>query len=328
MHVIHVIGAQLVVKLGIIGYRNHAERLLNILDHKRGCRVEFIYHPTKKFKDVRCTNNLEDLLSCDGILISSPNNTHFSYLKKLEKFNGYIFCEKPPVVLDSELKKLKKLKIRNKRKIYFDFNFRFSKINSLFEQIVKDKRLGKIININIISTHGLAFKKEYKKSWRAYGNPHSLLETVTVHFIDMLNFHFGKPKKIQYYPKLVAKNGTAYDTVNMNIAYDNEINVQILNSYASQLVNEISILTSNSWVTLRKNELIIYHPRDTFDKNGFFKIPPIHKKLKVKTIEDYNKSLKDSLEYFISHVKNNIAFDMDSFNTSLETNKIILDLKK
>mgnify|MGYP003322474528 CR=1 FL=1 len=31
-------------------------------------------------------------------------------------------------------------------------------------------------------------KKEYKKSWRAHGNPHSLLETVTVHFIDMLNY--------------------------------------------------------------------------------------------------------------------------------------------
>ena len=64
MNVFHVTGVQLAVKLGIIGYRNHAERLLNILDHKRGCSVEFIYHPTKKFKDVRCTNNLEDLLSC------------------------------------------------------------------------------------------------------------------------------------------------------------------------------------------------------------------------------------------------------------------------
>jgi len=87
------------VKLGIIGYKNHAERLLNILDKKKDCHVEFIYHPTKKLKDVRGTNKILDLLSCDGILISSPNDTHFSYLKKLEKFNGYIFCEKPPVIL-------------------------------------------------------------------------------------------------------------------------------------------------------------------------------------------------------------------------------------
>ena len=120
-----MIGVQLVVKLGVIGYKNHAKRLLNILDHKRDCHVEFIYHPTKKFKDVRCTNNLEDLLLCDGILISSPNDTHFSYLKKLEKFNGYIFCEKPPVVLRSELNSLRKFKIGKKRKICFNFNFRF-----------------------------------------------------------------------------------------------------------------------------------------------------------------------------------------------------------
>ncbi|SVB96765.1 uncharacterized protein METZ01_LOCUS249619, partial [marine metagenome] len=30
--------------------------------------------------------------------------------------------------------------------------------------------MGKIININVILTHGLAFKKEYVKSWRAKSN--------------------------------------------------------------------------------------------------------------------------------------------------------------
>ena len=53
-----VIGVQMVVKLGIIGYKNHAERLLNILDKKRDCCLEFIYHPTKKIKDVRGTNKI------------------------------------------------------------------------------------------------------------------------------------------------------------------------------------------------------------------------------------------------------------------------------
>ncbi|WP_369598061.1 Gfo/Idh/MocA family protein, partial [Mesonia mobilis] len=200
--------------------------------------------------------------------------------------------------------------------------FRYKKINSLFEEIIKDKHLGKIINVNIISTHGLAFKKEYKKSWRSKGNLHSVLDTVTVHFIDMLNLHFGKPKKIQYYTKLVAKTGIAYDTVNVDITYKNGINAQILNSYASPSVNEISILTSNSWIVFRKNEFIIYHPRDTFDKKGFFKDPPIYKKLKIKKDEDYNKSLRYSLDNFVFHIKNNTPFDLKFFNTSLETNKI------
>ena len=317
----------MVVNLGIIGYKNHAERLLNILDKKRDCYLKFIYHPTKKIKDVRGTNKISELLSCDGILISSPNNTHFSYLKELEKFSGYIFCEKPPVVLRSELNKLKKFKTKRKRKIYFNFNFRFKKINSLFEEVINDKRLGKIININIILAHGLSFKKEYVKSWRSKGNRHSVLDTVTVHFIDMLNLHFGKPKKIHYYPKSINKTGTAYDTVNVNMTYGNGIDVQILNSYASPLVNEISILTDNSWIIFRKNEFIIYHPRDTFDKKGFFKDPPIYKKFKINKDEDYLKSLSCSLDDFIFHTKNNMPFDLKLFNTSLEVSKIIIDLK-
>jgi thymidylate synthase len=40
-----------------------------------------IYHPTKNLDDSRSTNNLKDLYECDGIVIASPNNTHFEYLK-------------------------------------------------------------------------------------------------------------------------------------------------------------------------------------------------------------------------------------------------------
>ena len=111
------------------------------------------------------------------------------------------------------------------------------------------------------------------------------------------------------------------------MTYGNDIDVQILNSYASPLVNEMSILTSNSWIVFRKNEFIIYHPRNTFDKKGFFKDPPIYKKFKINKDEDYLKSLNRSLDDFIFHTKNNMPFDLKLFNTSLEVSKIIIDLK-
>ena len=113
----------------------------------------------------------------------------------------------------------------------------------------------------------------------------------------------------------------------MNMTYGNNVNVQILNSYASPLVNEISILTSNSWIVFRKNEFVIYHPRDVFNKKGFFKDPPIYKKIKIKNDEDYHKSLIYSLDDFIFHIKNNMPFDLKFFNTSLQVNQIIIDLK-
>ena len=115
--------------------------------------------------------------------------------------------------------------------------------------------------------------------------------------------------------------------VNVNMTYKNSVNVQILNSYASPLVNEISILTSNSWIVFRKNEFVIYYPRNIFDKKGFFKDPPIYKKIKIKNDEDYHKSLIYSLDDFIFHIKNNMQFDLKFFNTSLQVNQIIIDLK-
>ena len=99
----------MVVQLGINGYRNQAERLITLAETNPKCNLKYIFHPNKKISDKRVTNNLNDLFSCDAIIISSPNSTHYEYIKKLSHYSGYVFCEKPPVTTFEELKKLKKL---------------------------------------------------------------------------------------------------------------------------------------------------------------------------------------------------------------------------
>ena len=49
--------------------------------------------------------------------------------------------------------------------------------------------------------------------------------------------------------------------------------------------------------------------------------------LVIEKDEDYIKSLNCSLDDFIFHIKNKIPVDLKFFNTSLEVNKIIIDLK-
>ena len=137
--------------------------------------LKYIFHPKKKFNDKRCTNYFTDLLSCDAIIISSPNDTHYQYIKKLETFSGYIFCEKPPVSNINELNKLKKLKINKKRKIFFNFNYRFSELDKLLQKYSNSKQLGQIVKIEIIASQGLAFKKEYIGSWRSNGTKINIL---------------------------------------------------------------------------------------------------------------------------------------------------------
>ena len=73
------------IKLGIIGYRNQAAKLLSILQNKQDVTVKSIFHPDKKIDDPRFTNDFKDILDSDAVIIASPNHTHFEYIKKLTK---------------------------------------------------------------------------------------------------------------------------------------------------------------------------------------------------------------------------------------------------
>jgi len=326
-----VIGVQLETNVGVIGYKNHAYKLISILDNFSNCNVKFIYHPTKNLTDKRFTDDFSKLLICDAIFIASPNQTHFEYLKKLiSTYTGHIFCEKPPVTSIKDINFLQNISKENKSKIYFNFNYRFSNLANILKTNMNSEQLGKIIQINIISTHGLAFKNEYEKSWRADGkiNKHTILETVSIHYVDLFTSLFGEIKTTKYFPSLVSEHGTSFDTSNLMIKYSNGINLSILNSYASPYLEDFLILGSNGYIRIINDELIIYSPRDTYDKNKFFTTPPIYEKQSFSTTLDYENSLSESIKLFISKIKNHENFDIKDYDLSLQSNKIILELEE
>ena len=319
---------KLVISIGIIGYRNHAQRLISLVDSSTECRLKCIFHPNKKIDDQRGTNNFSDLLECDVVIIASPNNTHYDYLKKLESFSGYVFCEKPPVVNLDELNKLKKIKDSKSRRTFFNFNYRFSELNEILKKYMNSKEIGKIVFIEIIASQGLAFKKEYIDSWRADGrnNKFNLLDTVTIHYLDLINQHFGISKNQFYFPKLVSNNGTSYDTGHLLLEYDT-FNVSIINSYATPFIGELLIIGTNGHISIKNDILEIKTPRDTFDKDNFFVSPPTLFTKKFNMQNDYYSSLKNSFNFFISNVVNKKEFDISLYETSLDTTQLTLKLR-
>ena len=83
------------MRFSIIGYKNHASRLKNILKNIGIIPYMWNHH----------TDDFTDLIGSDAILISSPNDTHVQYIKKIlgDSPKSYIFCEKPPAVSLGEL---------------------------------------------------------------------------------------------------------------------------------------------------------------------------------------------------------------------------------
>jgi predicted dehydrogenase len=321
----------MVIKLGIIGYRNHAAKLIKLIEKHPICELRVIFHPSKHIDDERGTNDFTKLYSCDGVIISSPNNTHFEYLNKLiENFNGYIFCEKPPVTNNQELEELRNFSIQNKQRIFFNFNLRFSEINESLQQLKNSEDIGKIIHVNMIITHGLAFKEEYRNSWRSdsEGNLHNILETLAIHYIDLLKWNFGDIEKYSYFPTLNSKIGSSYDTCQVNIKFKNGMNSSVFTSYSSPLVNEITIVGTNGFCAIRDNSIKIFSPRDTFDSNGFFKEPPLKFETDYIFKEKFQKSMSNSINYFLTVIQENKKINTKYFDESILTNKLVFDLIK
>lgn len=304
-------------KIGIIGKGSQYLRISKILKKKK--YKFFVYKPNKS-KGYFDKKDFSVLAKCSVIFILSPNKTHLNYIKKLK--NKYIFCEKPPVSTKNDLRKLLKM---NYKKMYFNYNFRFSKI----AEILKNRnqyKLGDLLYANIISGHGLGFKKEYQKSWRANIKlcKKGVHEIVSIHWIDLINYIFDV-KKINI-PTLsnVLKNGTSYDNSFSKLILKNKCEVDIFSSYSSPFINNFSFVFTNGLITCNEKLIEIRGPALNFDKKNFFKKPKLIKKIKIVSENDYIKSLEKSVNYFLGTVKKKKNFKKSEFIGSLNSNELII----
>lgn len=317
------------LKIGIIGYRNHALKLKKIVEEHKDCKIECIYHPSKKIDAAVGTNKISDLYECDAVIIASPNTTHFDYvIEILKNFKGYIFCEKPPVTNLEHIKKLESLSKQDKSRIYFNYNFRFGFLSDILTNESFKKKIGEIIHIAIINTQGLAFKEEYVSSWRSDGkeNLHAITENVAIHYVDLLILLFGKIRGYSYNPSIVAKRGNAYDTSQICLSFDS-LTASIFSSYACPCIKDILIIGTEGFLRIRDGKISLHFPRDTFDKEGRFTTPPVVKEETVDIKKDYANSLKKSFEFFISQVKQKKDINISYFDASLLSNRILLEIQ-
>ena len=74
---------------------------------------------------------------------------------------------------------------------------------------------------------------------------------------------------------------------------------------------------------MNHNNLEIRGPRDSFDKKGFFKTPPLIFKKRFTTMNDYEYSLSESIKFFLEKVSKKEKFEKKFLKTSIFTNKLI-----
>jgi len=298
------------MKITIIGYKNHALRLKSILN-KLGYDnvVNYNYH----------TDSLED---SDVYFISSPNETHMEWIDKLKEQDKYIFCEKPPV---TNLEDLGRLELLLNMKLYFNFNYRFSSLGRSAKHYIDTKELGKLLNINCVSTHGLAFKESFQDNWRFKSDNlfSSIIGNLGIHYIDLVGYLCGNITDINIKTGSIVSDKLP-DTATLDIVND-LCDVKVFLSYAAPFRNQVTMLFDNGILELVDGNVTLQTPRDSVDKNGMFKPPDyVHLAVFNNSKEYYDDSLKSSIEYFMNCVENNEPISTEHYNQSITSTKKLI----
>jgi len=297
------------MKIAIIGYKNHALRLKDILTDL-GYTDALTYNHKKDTED-----SLQD---SDVFFISSPNHTHVNWLFTLMQYDKYIYCEKPPA---TNLEDLRKLRDRINEKVYLNFNYRHSLFSKYVLKYITNQKYGRLLYMNFISTNGLAGKKSYQDNWRFLSENifSSIIGNVGIHYVDLVGYMCGGIKDIKIEADAII-SGKLPDTATIKV-YSEICNSEIFISYAAPFKNQATAVFENAIIEFTDACISIQEPRDTFDITGRF-APPQKRHLHQEfnnTKSYYDNSLSESIKYFLDLVRSESVIPREGQIRSFES---------
>ena len=185
--------------------------------------------------------------------------------------------------------------------------------------------MGKLLYIDCISTHGLAFKESFQDNWRFKSDNlfSSIVGNLGIHYIDLVGYLCGDITDINIKTGSIVSDKLP-DTATLDIV--NELcEAKVFLSYAAPFRNQVTLLFDNGILELRDGKVTLQTPRDTVDEDGRFK-PPNYTTISEFTTskEYYDDSLKTSVEYFMNCVENNESISTENYNQSITTTKKLI----
>lgn len=318
----------------IIGYKNHALRVIKIILKKNYFKKVFIFHPELsklknikiKNKAIHLTNDFNVINECICMFICSPSSTHINYVQQayeIQKKNLIkIYCEKPIAVNSKEIIWLKKNKSFLYKKIYVGFNLIHSDFFKSLKKIKSSFNLGKLIFATFHVSYGISFNKNMKKNWRFNDNNSfsNIYGNLGIHYIHLCILFFGKINKISIEPTYFNKHKN-FDNVVINITHESNIKIKIILSYSMIALTKYELFFCNGMLIKENNKIYVRYPRATFDKNGSYKTPP---KTHLTSENELN-SLEKSIGHFLDSTLKNKNFKEQEYNSAVQASQIVLN---
>ena len=183
-----------IVGYGVVGKRRH-NALKNIVDFKVTALSDINFNTGNELPDLKCYSNFKELIKnedIDVLFISLPNNFAAEATLMGLKKGAHVFCEKPPSKSLNELKPIQEFMRDSDLKLMYGFNHRFHSSVIKAREIVKEKKLGKVINMK--GTYGkskmISFNQTDWRTDRSKSGGGILLDP-GIHMLDLMNYFGG-----------------------------------------------------------------------------------------------------------------------------------------
>lgn len=195
------------MKIAIIGAGNIAKYHLTAVKYIDDLDVvgvyDLNYQRAQSFEPiVKAYQNINNLINkVDGVIITTPNNTHANYTTLAIENNKHVLCEKPMAISVDEAEQMTKQSLNSKLCCHVGFNYRFLSIFQILKQLVENNAFGAILSVDMEIKKNLALTRK-KYSWRdSAGNmaTSGALGDLGIHLIDMLHYLFSSEINLNNY---------------------------------------------------------------------------------------------------------------------------------
>lgn len=310
------------INLAIIGYRRHASRHIEYYKNHSRVNKLVVYHPTKSHAGI--TTSLSDVLACDGIIVSSPTHTHLGYIEFLHSnlYRGAVYLEKPGFCTHAEADRLTEISdSRTPLNIIIGYHERYSQRTKTIINALNEFDTGHLLRVSMINSKGISYKDFFASDWRSkdkksiahtlVGHHLSVFLTITNEIYNLVQSDFDvqilQNPENKYYDAVTCTKQNCYPILDS------------FNSWGMPLNEEISIMCTNCIIEANERTVRVFHPRDTYDKEGLFRKPDIKSIVNI-----HDGELNGIQEHFIDQILSAQDFCTTRLKEDIAIGKIAL----
>ena len=316
------------LRTAVIGLKQHAGLHIKFLQKNPQVDLTKVYYhkrPPSGTEGLPITSCIEDCLKTDCVVISSPTDRHYEHLQAMMDYSGYILLEKPAVNTKEHIDALLALPNELKERIKINFNFQYHDLGIKLNNIICSGMLGKVFAFDVHSSHGAAFRDEWKKAWRITGGIGlGPVETTGIHYIQFSSRLFGNFRSSKVRTNCLSGKMYAVDTGVVYLESYDGVSIRIRNSYAAPYGIKFEVWGTDGYFLFSNNRGALYYPREVLDKQGYFVKPPLQEKWHINFRKAWNESLEKSQTQFLEFALNGGKYDSHDFDSDVKCMNVLL----